>query len=154
MHDHEHAGNERIDPLRLPVFNPGPALWSRVVAARQRQLRRRRGGFALAAAAAIGAIAMLLPRPLPPLQQDIASGQRESRALESEWQHLAPPPQGIATDLTHLRVIDAVLQAAYDHGAAAEEVAPLWRERNQALRGLITRARSPETSEALVVTRI
>ena len=155
MHDHARTDDGRFDRLRLPVFDPDPALWARVVAARRRQLRVRRGSFALAAAAALGTLAIWLPRPFLPLQQDIVSGQRESRALESEWQHLAPSQRIAPADLTRLRVIDAALQAAYDHGGAADEVAPLWRERNQALRGLITRVRSPATDgEALVVTRI
>jgi hypothetical protein len=41
-----------------------------------------------------------------------------------------------------VHAIDTALQAAYDRGARAEELQPLWQQRNQALRGLILSARS------------
>jgi hypothetical protein len=152
MHEDEHNAARTVLG-RLPVFSPDPALWTRVVAARQRVVRRRQV-FAVAAAAAIAVAALLVPRPLPPLQQDLAGGLRESRALESEWRQVATSQRGAAPDLIRLRVIDAELQAAYDRGAAAGELAPLWRERNQALRGLIARVQDPARGEALAVTRI
>jgi hypothetical protein len=40
------------------------------------------------------------------------------------------------------------LQSAYDRGAEGDELAPLWKERNEALRGLIL------TAQADTVTRI
>ena len=44
-------------------------------------------------------------------------------------------------------MIDTALQSAYDRGARADELQPLWKQRNDALRGLILTARpipSPE----------
>jgi hypothetical protein len=40
------------------------------------------------------------------------------------------------------------LQSAYDRGAGSDELAPLWQQRNEALRGLIL------VAQADTVTRI
>ena len=63
---------------------------------------------------------------------------------------VAPP--ALAAD-THRR-IDAALQAAYDRGARANELAPLWQKRNRALRDVIAQYRSAGPGDALAVTRI
>lgn len=147
----------RVDLRQLPVFNPDAALWPRVLAG---QLRRRRGqrvkhsGFGSAALVFVCAAVVLLPHPLPPLQQQIAAGQRESRALEGQWQQIARSVTPATANLTRVRMIDADLQAAYDSGAAAEEIAPLWRQRNAVLRGLIAQARDTNTDATALVTRI
>jgi hypothetical protein len=131
-----------FDPARLPVFSPDPALWSRIVCARRAAVRRQRwriGVAGLAAAAGVTLAVLALPRPMPPAQHALADRQRESRQLEAMWLSLAPPkPEG----LVQLHGIDAALQAAYDHGAPADELAPLWQQRNLALRGLVARAQS------------
>jgi len=145
-----------VDLRMLPVFAPDPALWPRVLAAQQRRVRLRRlrsGGFAVAAAAAVCAIALGLPRPLPPPQQALAATQQESQQLESQWHRLLVSG-GPATGLSRLRSIDAALQAAYDRGAEAEELAPLWQQRNQALRGLIARVQETGGRNLPAVTRI
>ncbi|GAA0712342.1 hypothetical protein [Dokdonella soli] len=146
-----------VDLQRLPVFAPDPALWPRVAALQQRHLRAQRwrhGGFALAAAAAVCAAVIGLPRPQPSLQQELAAGQRESQVLESEWQRLASPARPDVAGMMRVRLIDAALQSAYDRGAGANELAPLWRQRNQALRGLIATLHDTNTTDALAVTRI
>jgi hypothetical protein len=51
-------------------------------------------------------------------------------------------------------LIDATLQAAYDRGARADELAPLWHQRNEALRGLITQFQTSGAHEASAITRI
>jgi hypothetical protein len=144
-----------IDWRQLPEFAPGPGLWQRIEVAQRRQVRGRRwrlGGLA-AAAAMIAGVAVLLQHPATqPLQQDTLAGQRESQTLENEWQQLAGGAARGGT--THLRVIDAALQAAYDRGAAPDELAPLWQERNQALRGLIERFQHSTSHDVLAVTRI
>jgi hypothetical protein len=137
----------------LPVFAPDAGLWPRIVAAhaRQRRVRQPRRWIAFAAAAAIVVAAIIVvprwtaPTPAEPLA---AEGQRESQALEREWQSLTPVSARPTIDLARLRVIDAALQAAYDRGAGTDELAPLWKERNEALRGLIL------TAQADTVTRI
>jgi hypothetical protein len=141
----------------LPVFAPDAALWPRIAAEQQRRVRMRRlrgGGFSLAAAAAICAIVIGLPHPLPPQQQALAATQRESQMLEGEWHRLVVPANQTASGLSRLRGIDAALQAAYDRGAEADELAPLWQERNQALRGLIARVQSTGGRDLAAVTRI
>ena len=145
-----------VDLRQLPVFRPDAALWPRMVAAQRRHTRVqgwRRGGVSLAAAAAVCAAVLLLPHPFPPLQQEVVAGQRESQTLASEWLRLANSTRPAATGLARVRVIDAALQAAYDRGARADELAPLWRQRNQALRGLIAHVQATDPSDALV-TRI
>jgi len=134
--------NRGFDPDRLPVFSPDPALWGRIVRARRAAVRRQRwraSVASLAAAASVALAVLALPRPVPPAQHVLADRQRESRQLEAAWLSFAPPkPEG----LVHLRGIDAALQAAYDHGARADELAPLWQQRNRALRGLIAQAQA------------
>jgi HPt (histidine-containing phosphotransfer) domain-containing protein len=67
--------------------------------------------------------------------------QEQSRVLENEWTKLAGG-HASAIGTTHLRAIDAQLQAAYDRGAGTEELSPLWQRRNRALRGLIDALRN------------
>jgi hypothetical protein len=151
------TAGDGVDLRQLPAFEPGSGLWSRIEAAHFAQRRRRRwirGGFAAAVAMLAGVAVLLLPHPLPNLAQDTAAGQRESHALESEWQRLAGGVRPVVGGTTQLRVIDAALQAAYDRGALPDELAALWRERNQALRGLIARFQDNGTRDPLAVTRI
>jgi hypothetical protein len=51
---------------------------------------------------------------------------------------------------TELRLIDLELQTAYDRGATANELIPLWKLRNEALRELI----DSDGSRMRSVTRI
>ncbi len=134
-----------VDLRLLPAMAPDPALWGRVQGARTAQLRshrRWRNGLALTTtmAAAAAAAILLAPRvePLPPVPPAIAADQRESRDLEAEWLRVSGGAVP-ARPASRLRAIDASLQAAYDRGAEEEELAPLWQQRNRALRGLIDR---------------
>ena len=146
---------EPLHPVlaELPVFEPDAALWSLIAAehAKRNATPRPRRWIALAAAAAVvAAVIALVPKftgtkPGEPLAIE---GQRESQALEREWQSLTPVSARPSVDLARLRIIDAALQSAYDRGADGDELAPLWKERNEALRGLIL------TAQADTVTRI
>jgi len=154
----EHA--QRMDLGRLPVFAPPATLWPRIAAAqalRERQARQRRlafGGIGGAVAAALfGAAVLLLPQRAP-APQAVADDQRESRTLESQWRQLAGSASPSPGGLSRLRLIDATLQSAYDRGARADELAPLWRQRNEALRGLITQFQASGAHEASAITRI
>lgn len=147
----------RFDLQQLPVFTPDGALWPRVLAGQQRRRRvQRMQHFGACVAATIFACAaiVLLPHPLAPLQQQIAAGQRESQALESQWLQVAGSMPAGTSNLTRVHMIDADLQAAYDRGAAAQDIAPLWRQRNEVLRGLIAHVRDTNTDAAPMVTRI
>jgi hypothetical protein len=157
MHeDQRQSFNGRIDWERLPEYAPDPQLWPRVLAARQRRTRTRRqrrsGLFALAAAALV--VATVFSWPQPPLQQKIAAGQRESQALESRWRHLSSAHSSDPIAAARVRGIDEALQAAYDRGGANNELAPLWQQRNQALRGLIARFQDTRGDAESAVTRI
>ena len=148
-----------VDWGQLPVFAPPANLWPRITGAqtlRERQARRRRvsawvGGAM--AAGLLGAAVMLLPQRVPS-PQAFADVQRESQTLESQWQHLAASTSPGLGGLSRLRSIDATLQAAYDRGAQADELAPLWRQRNAALRGLIAEFQSPGTHAVPAILRI
>lgn len=158
MHDRsiQHARGA-LDLRALPVFAPDPNLWTRVVAQQRRRVRAQRwrqGGFALAASAALCAALIGLPRPQPSAPPEMAAGQRESQVLESEWRHVAATLPPHAARLMRVRAIDAALQSAYDSGATEKELAPLWQERNQALRGLIAQNPEANPSDAAAVTRI
>lgn len=165
MHEYPAANpgaNPAIDPMirpaidlqKLPVFAPDPALWSRIAAAHAYRRRVRHWGFAAAASVLLGITVALTLRPTPPLAPQWAAAQRESQALEAQWLHLANDGRPHAVGVTRLRSIDAALQAAYDRGAAADEIAPLWRQRNEALRGLIARFQDVNARDATLVTRI
>lgn len=126
----------------LPVFESAD-LWPRIRAEHERRQRARglRRLTAIAAAAAVvAAVIVAVPRPQPDAQ--LVEGQSESRTLEREWQALPSAAARPAAGLARLHMIDAALQAAYDRGAEADELSPLWRQRNEALRGLILSART------------
>lgn len=130
----------------LPVFEPGRALWPRVVAAQQRRTRARRwrrAGASLGALGFVCAVIVLLPRAQLPAQ-GVAADQRESQRLEAQWRQST---DGVALDrigFARVRGIDADLQAAYDRGGDRQALANLWRQRNEVLRGLIVRAQIVE----------
>lgn len=137
----------------LPVFAPDAELWPRIVAAhaRRKAMPRPRRWIAVAAVAAAAVVAIVTVPQLTgtkPGEPLAIEGQRESQALESEWRALTPVSARPSVDLARLRVIDAALQSAYDRGADRDELTPLWKERNEALRGLILIA------QADTVTRI
>jgi hypothetical protein len=91
---------------------------------------------------------MILTLPRTTTESIALEGQRESQALENEWRALAPASARPTSDIARLYLIDAALQAAYDRGAEADELQPLWKQRNEALRGLIL------TASTDTVTRI
>lgn len=136
----------------LPVFAPDAALWSRIAAAHAKRnaTPRPRHWIALAAAAAVVAAIVAAPKLIgtKPGEPLAVEGQRESQALEREWHSLTPVSARPSVDVARLRIIDAALQSAYDRGADSDELAPLWKERNEALRGLIL------TAQADTITRI
>lgn len=137
--------DETLHPVlaELPDFSPDADLWPRIVAAhaKRQPARRRYRWFAVAAAAAVVA-GVILTLPRTKTESIALEGQRESQALESEWRALAPASVRPTGDIARLYLIDAALQAAYDRGAQADELQPLWKQRNEALRGLILTART------------
>ncbi len=145
----------KLDLRQLPVFEPDPALWSRIAQTHLRRRRWRQYGMAAAATVLIGVGAALLPRPSTgPEAPRWAEAQHESQVLEAEWRRLADGGRPTTVGLTRLRSIDGALQAAYDRGADADEIAPLWQQRNAALRDLIVRFQDASANDAALVTRI
>jgi len=148
----------RFDPTRLPEFRPDPALWARIVARQQQRVARRHWqvtgvlGVAMTAAFAVVLVSPGLRRVTPDGGKHGAA-QEQSRALEREWSSLASS-RGANAGTTHLRAIDAQLQAAYDRGAGVEEISPLWQRRNRALRGLIDDLRNGVADRGDGITQI
>jgi len=137
--------DETLHPVlaQLPEFSADADLWPRIVAAhaQQQPVRRRYRWIAVAAAAAaIAGVVLMLPRT--GTESIALEGQRESQALENEWRALGPASARPTADIARLYLIDAALQSAYDRGAEADELQPLWKQRNEALRGLILTART------------
>lgn len=126
---------------QLPEFEPDPALWSKIQSRRSQQLARRRqrnrwvaSGLAAAALLCVVAVSRVQLGQSQPDQ--VAIWQGHSQALEQEWLAMSrstPDPR----TRTELRLIDLELQTAYDRGATADELIPLWKLRNEALRELI-----------------
>jgi hypothetical protein len=127
---------------QLPEFEPDPALWARIESAHARQANARRwrhgGWLASGLAAALAAIVVLpgiRPDAAAPLDE-VATWQQRSQALEQQWQAL-PPASADPRARAELRLIDVELQSAYDRGAVATELVPLWKLRSEALHGLV-----------------
>lgn len=124
----------------LPEFDPPPQLWARIEAAHLRRRQRRRlvqWGAGMAAVLTFAALATLLPSAptLPVNGSPLAQLQRQSHELEQRYAGL----DGTLADdgETELRAAELALQRAYDRGAPAEELLPLWQQRNEVLSSLI-----------------
>lgn len=138
----------------LPEFDPDPALWSRIQASRAQLLQRRRHrnrwlATGLSAAALVCVVAVSSIQLGLSKADEVAEWQGHSQALEQEWLAMSrstPDPRL----RTELRLIDLELQTAYDRGATANELIPLWKLRNEALRELI----DSDGSRMRSVTRI
>lgn len=148
-------GERRSGLHDLPEFAADPALWSRIVEARSQAAARRwrLRAFGAAAAAVVATLALGWPRPGPDVRYSTAP-EIESRALENEWRDLAGVDSQASGGFHRLRFIDASLQSAYDRGAAPDELAPLWRQRNEALKNLIWQFRNAGDRSADAITRI
>ena len=149
------VGAGPVSPLqRLPEFDPDPALWSRIQSTRsqrlgQRRLRNRWAAASLSVAALRCVVALSRVQVEVPESGAVAAWQEQSRELEQEWlaaSRSTPDPRL----RTELRLIDLELQSAYDRGATASELVPLWKLRSEALRELIDN----DVSRMRSVTRI
>lgn len=124
----------------LPEFDPPPQLWARIEAAHRRRQRRRRivqWGAGMAAALVFAALVTLLPSAptVPAGSTPLAQLQRQSHELEQRYAGLEAATA--ADGETELRTVELALQRAYDRGASAEELLPLWQQRNEVLSSLI-----------------
>ena len=124
----------------LPEFDPPPQLWERIQAAHAQRLRQRRLVRWSAAAAMVLAVAGLVSvvaPPAPPARPAaLLQLERQSQELEQVYAGLAQPFSPLESEV-ELHAIETALQQAYDRGAAAEELAPLWEQRNAVLSSLI-----------------
>jgi hypothetical protein len=129
----------------LPSFEPAPALWARIEAARPHRPARTWPGWSMAAAlvvAALGAAAWLdpleratMPRPAP-----LAAHLDEARALEAALVDARAAgvanPDVLALE-RELAASDAALQSAYDRRADSRELDALWHARVERLSQLV-----------------
>jgi hypothetical protein len=123
----------------LPEFDPPPQLWARIEAAHVRRQRQRRLTAWSAAAAVVLAVAGLIsvaPRMPDERPSALLQLERQSQELEQVYAGLAQPLSPLESEV-ELHAIETALQKAYDRGAAAEELAPLWEQRNAVLSSLI-----------------
>lgn len=147
---------------RIADARPQPSadLWTRIAAAHmQRAAHRRRRRFAaggVLCATLVGAIALgglRLPSVAPNRSADI-DWQARAQALESRFRSLQRE-RGAATvtdadpAAIELDDVDQRLRGAYERGAYAGELAPLWKRRSELLDTLITARK-----EGLKLTRI
>jgi hypothetical protein len=75
---------------------------------------------------------MWLTRPAAPVDW-----QARAQALEIQLAAYSVPADSSSTVDTELARIDASLQAAYDRGAPANELVPLWKQRSELLGALL-----------------
>ena len=136
---------------QLPTFEPDPALWSRIAAAREGQLRQRRrrrligvtSGFATAA---VLLVAVLIGAPADPIKMEAtADWQAQARALELRWQGQSEGSALHPAQRLQLQSIDRALQAAYDRGEGDEQLSMLWQARSEALSRLLAGDRASRT---------
>lgn len=123
----------------LPEFDPPPHLWERIEQAhgrRQRQRRVQRWGGALAACLALAAVLSLAPQGGPPQPDPLVHLEQRSHELEQIYAGLTQPSAPLESE-AELRAVELALQQAYDRGAAAAELLPLWQQRNELLSSLI-----------------
>lgn len=123
----------------LPEFDPPPQLWARIEAGHARRRRQSRLAYCSAAAAvalAVAGLVAVVAPPAPAKPSALLQLERQSQELEQAYAGLAQPLSPLESEV-ELRAIEAALQQAYDRGAAAEELAPLWEQRNAVLSSLI-----------------
>lgn len=127
----------------LPEFDPPAHLWDRIEAA-QTQRRRRatvRWGGGIAAVVAIAAVLLVLPAQRPGGQGGGALAQLEQRSHELEQTYAGlSQPASLFESEAELHAVERALQQAYDRGATADELMPLWQQRNDVLSSLIALA--------------
>lgn len=124
----------RLDDV---AAEPPAQLWPRIVQAHAARRRRR---FRLRIAAAMGVVlsvaagALILPRS--PAGTD---WQARAQALEIELRAFpADSGDSAAREArSGLERVDSALQSAYDRGAHANELGPLWKERSELLSTLL-----------------
>lgn len=128
---------QRLQGSTLPIAEPAPDLWPRIVErhARARQRARRRRALA-AGAALVLLLAVFVGAVLRARHTDgEIDWQARAQALELRLHAVEPGAAAAAATDTEeqLAQLDALLQAAYDNGADHSEVVALWKRRSELL---------------------
>ncbi|MGH8041849.1 MAG: hypothetical protein ACREPN_07385 [Rudaea sp.] len=139
---------------RLPAAPsqlPSPDLWSRIAGAHRARQRRRRLTAVSAVLVLIAAVAMTLPAWRHAIAPTI-DWRARAQALELQLDALPMPvnssPMARLAE-SELARLDRNLQAAYDRGAPAADVAALWQRRSQLLNALLS-VRRPSNLPATI----
>ena len=151
----EHELNFRDLAVRLPAsattHMPPADLWPRIAATHLTRRRQRRGrrlavaGGALALVAALAFTASTRRHAAAPA----IDWQSRAQALELQLDALPTPVASeplarlAESELAHL---DGNLQAAYDRGAPARDLDPLWQRRSELLDALLSVRRQAHSS--------
>lgn len=127
----------------VPEFDPPAWLDARVQATLAQAPRRRRGWMPVVAVAAGLVVAVALAWRAPPTRAPLSEADwiERSHGLELELARLrlaSDAPGGMVGLEAELARIDRALQAAYDRGATAPELVPLWQQRTDTLDSLVT----------------
>lgn len=137
-----------VTPLAAPA-----ELWPRIAAAHTARLRRRRVLRVAAASSAVAVLALVLIWPVWRAAAPAAvDWQARAQALELQLDALplpaaADPAARLAEG--ELARVDRTLQSAYDHGAQAGEISPLWRRRSELLDALLVVRRQQTLSSRI-----
>lgn len=126
-------------PAGADTAHLGTDLWPRIAQThltRRRRRRVQRMVAAACAAAAVCAAVFVVPawvaRPVPAVDW-----QARAQALEMQLDALARTADADGVADAELARIDVALQAAYDRGAPANELIPLWKQRSDLLSALL-----------------
>jgi len=144
---------QRLPAAADATHVPAADLWPRIAAAHRTRQRRRRmrrlAAFAIGLSTAFAA-AVLLPGWFA---QPAAAVDWQARAQALEMQLSASPTLSDASNAgvldAELARVDIALQAAYDRGAQANELIPLWKQRSELLSALLA-----ARQQQLTLTRI
>jgi hypothetical protein len=132
---------QRLPSATDAAHVPAADLWPRIAAAhvaRQRRRRVQRSVAATLALAATFAAVLLVPAWLTKPAANV-DWQARAQALEIQLSALSVPANfdNTVVEDAELARIDGALQAAYDRGAPANELVPLWKKRSELLSALL-----------------
>jgi len=134
-----------------PAFMASADLWPRIAAEHLARRGRRRARRAAAATGACVLVAAALAFTWPVRNSPPGvDWQARAQALEIELNAARAVSPVLAADAeTEIARVDSALQAAYDRGAQATELAGLWKKRSELLSALLA-----ARQQQLVLTRI
>jgi hypothetical protein len=143
-----HELTQQLRLRELPVGEPSPDLWQRIAdthAGRMRRARMRRGIIGSSLAALLLIAVVVAPKWLEPsaMEREV-DWQARAQALEMQLRALRDSSgahsdnAGALEAQSEIARLDDALQAAYDTGAARDQLELLWKRRSELLGALIS----------------